>query len=246
MRDSSAESTTVTGSSPGRHTEAYQRYLLQVGYTDAALGLVLRRLRETGLYDRALVIVTADHGVGFRPRRPATPLRRPTNLDEIGFVPLFVKLPGQRRGRIGDALGEEPRRGPDGRARARAPLRSKVEGRPLVGTAARRRDRHGAEAERRPRDGAALALRARRSPRARLVEIAMFGSGPSTRLPRRAAPRARRAPGCRRSRRLRGGHEGRGRRRDAARLGRPRLRSSPSFVEGRRSRGAPGRRSRSR
>jgi len=60
--------------------QAQQRYLLQLGYTDAALGLVLRRLRETGLYDRALVIVTADHGVGFRlgdQRRLPTP----TNLD---------------------------------------------------------------------------------------------------------------------------------------------------------------------
>ncbi len=73
--------------------QGHQRYLLQLGYTDAALGILLRRLRETGLYDRALVIVTADHGAGFRlgdQRRLPTP----TNLDEIAFVPLFVKLPG--------------------------------------------------------------------------------------------------------------------------------------------------------
>jgi sulfatase-like protein len=82
--------------------QGYQRYLLQLGYTDRALGLILRRLRETGVYDRALLIVTADHGVGFRlGSQRRVPLA--ANLDEIAFVPLFVKLPGQRTARIDDA-----------------------------------------------------------------------------------------------------------------------------------------------
>ena len=88
---------------PWPTTQSYQRYLLQLGYTDRALGLVLERLRATGVYDRALVIVAADHGVSFRlgaPRR--LPTR--TNLDDIAFVPLFVKLPGQKQGRIDDSL----------------------------------------------------------------------------------------------------------------------------------------------
>jgi Sulfatase len=80
-----------------------QRYLLQLGYTDRALGLILGRLRATGLFDRALLIVTADHGVSFRVgsqrRRP-----KPANLDDIAFMPLFVKLPGQKEGRISDAF----------------------------------------------------------------------------------------------------------------------------------------------
>lgn len=80
-----------------------QRYLLQLGYTDRTLGLILGRLRATGLYDRALLIVTADHGVSFRVgsqrRRP-----KPANLDDIAFMPLFVKLPGQKEGRISDAF----------------------------------------------------------------------------------------------------------------------------------------------
>jgi hypothetical protein len=80
-----------------------QRYMLQLGYTDRALGLILRRLKETGLYDRALLVVTADHGVSFRggdQRRRATP----TNLDDIAFMPLFVKLPGQKQGRVDDGF----------------------------------------------------------------------------------------------------------------------------------------------
>ena len=86
---------------PWPAVQGHQRYLLQTGYTDRSLGVILRRLRETGVYDRALVIVTADHGVGFRDQRR---LPTPQNLDEIAFVPLFVKLPGQRAGRIDDGL----------------------------------------------------------------------------------------------------------------------------------------------
>jgi hypothetical protein len=83
-------------------TQGLQRYLLQLGYTDRALGIVLRRLRATGLYDRALVIVTADHGETFRPGSPRRTVTR-ANLADIAFVPLFVKVPGQKRGRIDDS-----------------------------------------------------------------------------------------------------------------------------------------------
>jgi hypothetical protein len=83
--------------------QAYERYLLQLGYTDHALGVILARLRETGLYDRALVVVTADHGVGFEPgasRRNATP----ETLRDIAFMPLLVKLPGQHDARVEDGF----------------------------------------------------------------------------------------------------------------------------------------------
>ena len=45
---------------------------LQVGYTDRLVGRILERLRQAGLFDRAMVVVTADHGVSFR-SRPITP-----------------------------------------------------------------------------------------------------------------------------------------------------------------------------
>ena len=82
--------------------QAYQRFLLQLGYTDRALGVVLDRLRAERIYDEALVVVVADHGASFRPgepRRNATP----ANLVDLAFVPLFVKQPGPPRGRIADA-----------------------------------------------------------------------------------------------------------------------------------------------
>jgi len=90
----------------GRWTEdesavlrAYQRHLLQVRFADALLGDVVARLRDVGLYDDALVVVTSDHGASFQSdflfRRP-----RPESFAEIASVPLFVKLPKQEAGRV--------------------------------------------------------------------------------------------------------------------------------------------------
>jgi hypothetical protein len=82
--------------------QAHQRYLLQLGFADRLVGDLLARLRSIGLYHRALVIVVADHGVSFRPRDRRRALTE-TNLEDIAFVPLFVKTPGQQRGRVIDA-----------------------------------------------------------------------------------------------------------------------------------------------
>ena len=97
--------------------QAEQRFFLQLGYADGALGLLLRRLRATGVYDRALVIVTADHGVSFR---PGTPRRNISagNLADIAFMPLFVKLPGQHARTDRRLVRPDDRRPPDDRRRA--------------------------------------------------------------------------------------------------------------------------------
>jgi hypothetical protein len=81
--------------------QAHQRYLLQLGFTDRLVGELLARLKSSGLYDRALLIVLADHGVSFRRgdrRRAFTE----TNLEDVAFIPLFVKTPGQKAGRTVD------------------------------------------------------------------------------------------------------------------------------------------------
>ena len=54
----------------------HQRHLLQVGFVDSLVGKLLGRLRELGIYDEALVVVTSDHGTSYRdgvPRRVLTP-----------------------------------------------------------------------------------------------------------------------------------------------------------------------------
>jgi hypothetical protein len=81
--------------------QAHQRYLLQLQFADRLLGELVARLRATGVYDRALLIVMADHGVSFRPndrRRAFTD----TNLEDVAFMPLLVKRPGETNGRIED------------------------------------------------------------------------------------------------------------------------------------------------
>ncbi len=85
--------------------QAYQRYLLQLGFVDRLVGRLIARLDATGLWDRSLVVVAADHGVSFRtkqPRRYATE----RNFPDIASVPLFIKAPGQRRGRVDDSPAE--------------------------------------------------------------------------------------------------------------------------------------------
>jgi Sulfatase len=74
---------------------AYQRYLLQVGYVDSMIGRVVARLKETGLYDKTLIVVTADHGKSFRPGQPKRTLAAAVldNAPDLMQVPLFVKLP---------------------------------------------------------------------------------------------------------------------------------------------------------
>jgi hypothetical protein len=80
------------------------RHLLQVGYTDLQLGLVMQRLRRTGLFERSLLIVVADHGyafdVGVKSRRQVTE----RNFEQVAAVPFFVKAPGQTAGRVDDSL----------------------------------------------------------------------------------------------------------------------------------------------
>lgn len=78
-----------------------QRHLLQTVYTDRLLGRVINRLEETGLWERAVVIVTADHGYAFRPGRGQKPKEMNTRTaHEVMPVPLFVKAPGQTEGAV--------------------------------------------------------------------------------------------------------------------------------------------------
>jgi sulfatase-like protein len=79
--------------------QGLQRHLLQVTFADRLVGRLVGRLKRARLWDRALVVVVADHGASFRPdewRRPVTT----TNFADIAGVPLFVKRPGQRAGQV--------------------------------------------------------------------------------------------------------------------------------------------------
>lgn len=81
--------------------QAYQRHLLQVRLVDLLLGRVIDRLKALDLYDPSLIVVTADHGVSFWPNRSR---RNPAECppEDILCVPLLIKAPHQREGKISD------------------------------------------------------------------------------------------------------------------------------------------------
>jgi Sulfatase len=81
-----------------RHNE--QRFLLQLAFVDSELGKLLDRLHRNRMFDEAMIVVVADHGFAFQTNVPDRRRVRPSNVEEIGPVPLFIKAPGQRRGRI--------------------------------------------------------------------------------------------------------------------------------------------------
>jgi Sulfatase len=119
---------------------SYQRHLLQLGLADRLLGELLARLRRLDLFRDALVVVVADHGIGFHvgvERRTVTP----GNVEDLAPVPLLVKLPGQLRGRILDKHVETVDILPTILDLARVPAPERIDGRSLfrsVGSQGRR------------------------------------------------------------------------------------------------------------
>jgi arylsulfatase A-like enzyme len=68
-------------------------YAGAVGYLDAGLAALFDNLRERGLLDDLLVLVTADHGLPLG-EHGVVGLCRPWLHDELIHLPLLVRLPG--------------------------------------------------------------------------------------------------------------------------------------------------------
>jgi hypothetical protein len=82
--------------------QSLQRHLLQVGYVDHALGQVLDALEREGLYEQAMVVVVADHGIAIAPGVHHQRVITESTVGDIAPVPLFLKLPGGRSGGLID------------------------------------------------------------------------------------------------------------------------------------------------
>jgi hypothetical protein len=164
---------------PARQTE--ERYLFQVGYTDGALGVILKRLHETGIYDKALIIVTADHGCSYHTGGDLRRLPTSTNLDDIAFIPLIVKLPGQTKGKIDDSFVRSIDILPTIARVLHTRARWHVDGKPLVG---RRLPTNGTVAVISGAKSVTMSLSALRNQRLRTLKQkeATFGSGPFSRV----------------------------------------------------------------
>jgi arylsulfatase A-like enzyme len=88
---------TSTVAAPADETErdeVIRLYDAEVASADRELGRLLERLKKNGLYDNALVIVTADHGEAFLEHGHWQ--HSQTLYDELTHVPLVVKFPGER------------------------------------------------------------------------------------------------------------------------------------------------------
>ena len=70
-----------------------QRHILQLQAADRLLGQHLDAFRAAGMYDDALVVVTADHGASFMADQPSRGLTE-ENFAGIMWTPLIVKAPG--------------------------------------------------------------------------------------------------------------------------------------------------------
>jgi hypothetical protein len=100
---------------PGLSTQAYQdqgqldvllqRHFLQTGFADYELQQLWKRLKAKGLWDESLIVVAADHGVAFPHARERRRLNRQT-AREIAPIPLFIKAPGQTKGKVNNAWVE--------------------------------------------------------------------------------------------------------------------------------------------
>jgi arylsulfatase A-like enzyme len=69
-------------------------YRAAVPQLDEEMGTFFDDLRRRGLYDRSLIVVTADHGEEFREHGRFI---HSQPYDETARVPLFIKLPGSRK-----------------------------------------------------------------------------------------------------------------------------------------------------
>ena len=84
----------------------FARYQGQVRFVDAELGRFVDLLKQRGLFDASLVIVTSDHGVSYDPRAPGRDLvmenGQAVNAEPLLRVPLFIKRPHQQAGVVSD------------------------------------------------------------------------------------------------------------------------------------------------
>ena len=120
-----------------RHNE--QRYLLQLQFVDRLLGRLIRRLKTQGMYDHTLIVVTADHGIAFQVGVETRRNVSASNVEELTPVPLIVKAPGQRKGRISDVLARTLDVTPTIADLLNVPLGYRADGRSAFSGATRRR-----------------------------------------------------------------------------------------------------------
>jgi hypothetical protein len=83
----------------GGELTTWQRHYLQNGYADLLTGLLIHDLKAKGLWKRAMVVVTADHGISFDPKNYRR-IAYKGNFGGVANPPLFIKYPNQTKGKV--------------------------------------------------------------------------------------------------------------------------------------------------
>ena len=79
-------------------------YAGEIAYTDDCIGVVIKKLKELGLYDSSLIIITGDHGEMLGEHGESTHMY--FIYQSAIKVPLIFKLPGRGKGeRIDEPVG---------------------------------------------------------------------------------------------------------------------------------------------
>ena len=82
---------------------SYQQFVMQLGATDRILGELMTQLRQIGVYDRALFVAVADHGMSFQPHTHRRgEVGHPAFYEDVMSIPLFIKRPGVGKGEISE------------------------------------------------------------------------------------------------------------------------------------------------
>lgn len=79
--------------------QAWERHFLMLRFADRLLGDAIDQMKRSGLWDKALVVVLADHGGAIGAKESRRPVTK-QNFAKQANVPFFVKLPGQEKGGV--------------------------------------------------------------------------------------------------------------------------------------------------
>jgi hypothetical protein len=82
--------------------QGYQRHLMQVALSDKMIGRLVDRLKQVGIYDKALIVITADNGESFLHAGHDRHIADRVTYTDIASTPLFIKLPDSKAGGYDD------------------------------------------------------------------------------------------------------------------------------------------------
>ncbi len=82
--------------------QGYQRHIMQVAFADEMIGQLIARLKQVGIYDKALIVITADNGESFLHPDHDRHVADAATFTDIASTPLFIKLPNQHSGGYDD------------------------------------------------------------------------------------------------------------------------------------------------